>query len=244
VLNILSKNQVKQSYLPSMSNALSEISKADSLIKKVAKVVKFIILMPALVVYDSLYLLSRPFKKNVKKVSLMDRVFPAGFEKNKALVAKISLTAVGVIGSYLFIKKWFSKPLDQGNLYLYGGLVGAVLVVGGLIQQIRKNAAKNAAIKELQSSPEFQRIKKTIADIGEVYRKNKNLPLKKQLSELQKIKEVAEEVLKIEHPYYFNNYKRDMLTREIQSLNVWTRTIKGTIHRLESESIRAGVQVS
>ncbi len=240
MLNILSKNQVKQSYLPSINNSLSEISKADSLIKKVAKVVKFIILMPALIVYDSLYLLSRPFKKSVKKVSLMDRIFPAGFEKNKALIAKISLAVAGAIGSYSLIKKWFSKPSDQIDLYLYGavGTATSLFAVGGYF--LLQRHKKKVAFEELKLMPEFDAILKVTEEVRSTYQNSGDLATNEKHKVYKDVKTKVDDLMS-KRLAVSDNLKKQIVEEYKGRLSRWSQSLQFTITRLESKLRMSGL---
>ncbi len=108
---------------PHIRRETSEISRTNSLIKKIILVAKLVIILPLLVVKDSAYYLRKNFKRKVEKYSLFDKVFLASYSKikNRPLIAKTALVGSFLLGafySYPHIQKLLSGNLTSDNKYL------------------------------------------------------------------------------------------------------------------------------
>ncbi len=180
---------VKQGYFPSTNQSISEISKADSLIKKIIKIVKFIILIPGLVIYDLSHHLSNLFKRDVKKVSLLDRFF-SSFTESKVTIIKTVLAGTSLFGIIHYALKKLPNQQDPRPLLsnkswvlLATTILGAVFCKKGVEDARKKfesyNDKTNTTPEDLKIIRKLNAISsaKSVVDVSNEEKRNDNLQL-------------------------------------------------------------------
>ncbi len=94
MLKYLFNSSVEKNYFLNTQDAFLEVSKADTTAKKVIEVVKLIVLMPWLLIIDSISILN---KKDVKRISFKEKLFIFSdkfFEKHRSTLIKAALVGV------------------------------------------------------------------------------------------------------------------------------------------------------
>ena len=129
MLKHLLDNSAEKKYFPNTQDAFLGVSRSDTTAKKVIEVVKLIILMPWLLIIDSISLLN---KKEVKRISFKEKLFTLRdnfFEKHRPTLIKSALVGIGFFAG-ISSKDRILELLGISKLPVQTSLINAKRILG------------------------------------------------------------------------------------------------------------------
>ncbi len=164
-----------------INDSFSAISRANSIASKIIALIKFIILAPVNALYDSAYLLKKLLRRDIKKVSILDKFFDV-FElarlkisknfdiKHQPTVVKAALASTAILGLfYLYPRalQFFGigkSPGQISRVKIALALLSTSITIGGF-EYLRKGLE----FYNLKNSDEYKEISRVKAEAESKY---------------------------------------------------------------------------
>ena len=203
MLKYLSDIRPGESHFPKLQKAFAKISN-ESTVSKIIEVVKFIILMPWLLISDSALYLDKLIRRDVKKISIMDKFFRGLAVEHQSKIIKTT-----VVGIFLLVavysssrlqeffglidsnqnRSWFNN-IEKKHAFIFSG-VSIVSVIGWkwLKSDFRPGEKSNKKPevrkkeKSISEHPEFKTLESMLKEIRDIAGKNFTFELYDQLQE-------------------------------------------------------------